>query len=91
MSEAVYFLEGLACPFYRCDVCGRRITDPHIAMVAWGEADDHPERLPVRHIHKRECLPILEARLPKGQRLMTAELTEHMDMLRVNTFKAGTR
>jgi len=91
MSEAVYFIEGLACPFYRCDVCSRRITDPHMAMVAWGEAGDHPEHLPVRHVHKRECLDTFEASLPKGHTLMTTELIEHMDMLRDNTFKAGER
>ncbi len=89
MSEAVYFIEALACPFYMCDVCGQRITDPGLAMAAWGEADDHPEHLLVQHVHKPECLDIFEAGLPKGRRLMASELAEHAGMLSDNTFKAG--
>ena len=86
MSEHVYFLESLACPFLCCDVCGRRITDPAMAMVAWGESDDHPEHLAVHHVHKRACLDTFEAVLPAGHTLMTTELREHIDMLVYNTF-----
>ncbi len=90
MSEIVYFIDGLSCPFYKCDVCGRRITDPGWAMTVWGEnlreRVDH-KFISVAHVHKRRCLDLFESRLPEGERLMTAELTDNLEMLVDNTMK----
>lgn len=97
MSIGVYFIEGLSCPFFMCDVCGERIAEPGrtlkarplagYGMCAWGQViEDDVSFLRVGHYHKGICLDTAEARLPKGHRLMTQELVEHLKMMVENTF-----
>ncbi len=33
----IHFLGGMSCPFFACDVCGKRILDGRLAMAAWPE------------------------------------------------------
>ena len=92
MSIAVYFIDGLSCPFFACNVCGDRITNPGLATCAWGEVpDDNPNRMPVGHYHKGWCLDCFEGCLPKGWMVMTEELHDHFEMLVTNTFKIYKR
>lgn len=80
---AVHYIDGLACPFFACDVCGRRVADVALGMAAWGEDDAELRQAGVTaaHVHKGPCLDAFEARLPAGKSLMTAELAEHVEHL----------
>lgn len=88
MSVAIHFIEGLSCPFFVCEVCGKRITDQARAMAAWGELltdkREHGQLTPA-HVHNGACLDIFETRLPEGQRLMTDELGTHIAFLANNS------
>jgi hypothetical protein len=78
MSISVYFINGLSCPFFVCDGCGERITEPDNAMAAWvGD-----EVAPVGHYHKEGCLDVIE----NGKQVSTAELLHHAKMIFDNTF-----
>ena len=88
---AIHFIEGLSCPFFVCDVCGKRITDPLMAMAIWGEqaerrglGDDGTSLVPAR-VHKGACWQLFASRLPKGQMLMDEQLSEHVESLLTNS------
>jgi hypothetical protein len=34
MTIMVELINGRACPLFHCDVCGKRIREPHLAMAA---------------------------------------------------------
>jgi hypothetical protein len=92
MTQAVLFIEDRACPFYVCDVCKLNIYDPGMAMVAWGQSiKDTPKRILTIHVHKGDCLDLFEHDLPKGEELMTVELTHNVRMLLDNTFRKDKR
>ena len=88
MSVVLYLKEGLCCPFFRCDVCKKRILDGGLAMAAWGEEEwkDDTEK-DCSHVHKGKCLRTFEAELPEGQMLMTDELRDHYRFLGNNSLK----
>ncbi len=58
-----------------------------MAMAAWGEADERTRTVawlrPV-HVHKGRCLDSFERTLARG-RLMTDELSDHLEFLSTNT------
>jgi len=82
----INFHNGLACPFFVCDVCRKPITVPTMAMVAWGEArGGDGESITPAHVHKGSCLDVFEPSLPVGHQLMTDELTDHMAFLLDNS------
>src|SRR5688500_3793230 len=88
---AIHFIEGLSCPFFVCDVCSKRITDPLMAMAIWGEqaerrgaGDDGTSVVPA-HVHKGVCWQTFRSRLPKDQMLMDDELSDHVELLLKNS------
>ena len=81
---AIQNIDGFACPFIICDICGKRITEPMWAMAAWAE-DASGSLLPVHYVHKRACLDRFEARLRTGDALMTNELVQNLACLIANT------
>lgn len=87
MSIRVKFVEGLACPVFACDVCGGEIRDSGMAMAAWSEGPEEPQRsdspIAISHLHKGACLDQFEARIGAA-RLMTDELSEHLAFLVAN-------
>ena len=90
MSVVLYFKEGFYCPFFRCDVCKKRIVHGGLAMAAWAEVSVPTEKFedaPCSHVHKGRCLEAFEAALPEGQILMTVELRDHYRFLGNNSLK----
>jgi hypothetical protein len=90
---AIHFIEGLSCPFFVCDVCGKRITDPLMATAVWGEHAGFPERgvgddgtsVVPAHVHKGACWQMFASRLAKGQSVMDDELSDHVEFLLKNS------
>lgn len=87
MSIELHWIEGLACPFFICVVCKKRITDQPMAMCAWGEPlkDLGKANISPSHVHKGACLETFEEQLPKGEHLMTVELRDHIKFLADNS------
>lgn len=80
----VHMIEGLACPFFSCDVCRERIDDIGLAWAVWGEGPGDETCCLVHHVHKGPCLRVFEGRLPDGADLASDELSDRLAFLSAN-------
>lgn len=79
--------KGGSYPFFYCDLCQERITDPQMAMALYRDSDEYKsdEVLEVWHVHKGACDQRMGERLGGQANTRWQELTDHLLYLCFNT------
>ena len=80
------FVDGRACPFFRCHCCKGYIEDIGMAWIVWDMKREQEGQTELFAVHKGACLEALEDVIERGHDgfMGSIEISEFLDQLNHN-------